>query len=319
MFRKQSIATCRLRTTMFGVAAAWTGQMGDTSMRSRLHGHGRPRLRRAVAVAASAAAVLGTGALAGATAASASPASSATTAGTGHHGGIQHVLLISVDGLHQQDLAWYVKTYPNSVLAGLYGHGLEYSSALTPFPSDSTPGMVAQVTGGDPRVTGEYYDDTWNHDVFPAGTTNCSGPAPGGEAAYEEFIDKNSNSLDAGEGLSGLPGSILQMTGDPNLVLNPANMPVDPDDVQADLPEPVPEGQHDLQRRARRRAADRLVGQAPGVPDVRRAIRQAGWTTSSPRRSTARPSRLPSGGSAMTGPRTTPPPCSTTGTRSRRS
>jgi Type I phosphodiesterase / nucleotide pyrophosphatase len=197
-------------------------------MRSRLHGHGRPRLSRAVAVAASAAAVLGTGAIAGASTASAAPAAPATAAGTNHHGGIQHVLLISVDGLHQQDLAWYVKTYPHSVLAGLYGRGLEYTSALTPFPSDSSPGMTAQVTGGDPRVTGIYYDDTWNHDVFPAGTTNCSGPVPGGEAAYEEFIDKNSNSLDAGEGLSGLPGSILQMTGDPNLVLNPANMPVDP-------------------------------------------------------------------------------------------
>ena len=196
-------------------------------MRSRFHGHGRPRLRRAVAVAASAA-VLGTGALAGATAASASPAPPAATAGSGQHRGIQHVLLISVDGMHQQDLAWYVKTHPGSMLARLYGHGLEYSSALTPFPSDSSPGMTGQVTGGDPRVTGIYYDDTWNHDVFPAGTTNCSGPAPGGEAAYEEFIDKNSNSLDAGEGLPGLPGSILQMTGDPNLVLNPANMPVDP-------------------------------------------------------------------------------------------
>jgi Type I phosphodiesterase / nucleotide pyrophosphatase len=77
-------------------------------------------------------------------------------------------------------------------------------------------------------VTGIYYDDTWNHDVFPAGTTNCSGPVPGGEAAYEEFIDINSNSIDAGQGLSGLPGSILQMTGDPNQVLNPNNMPVDP-------------------------------------------------------------------------------------------
>jgi hypothetical protein len=197
-------------------------------MRSRHHGHGRPRLSRAVAITASAAAVFGTGVLAGATAASAAAAAPGATAGGGYHGGIQHVLLISVDGLHQQDLAWYVETYPHSVLAGLYGRGLEYSSAMTPFPSDSSPGMTGQVTGGDPRVTGIYYDDTWNHDVFPAGTTNCSGPVPGGEAAYEEFIDKNSNALDAGEGLPGLPGSILQMTSDPNLVLNPANMPVDP-------------------------------------------------------------------------------------------
>jgi Type I phosphodiesterase / nucleotide pyrophosphatase len=174
----------------------------------------------AVAAAAGAAALLAAAALAGATA-------SAARAGDGH-GSIRHVLLISVDGLHQQDLAWYVKTHPNSVLAGLYDHGLEYSSAQTPFPSDSTPGMVAQVTGGDPRVTGYYYDDTFNHDVFPAGTTNCSGPVPGAEAAYEEAIDVNSNSIDAGQGLAGLPGSILQMTANPVDVINPANLPVDP-------------------------------------------------------------------------------------------
>ena len=88
--------------------------------------------------------------------------------------------------------------------------------------------MTAQVTGGNPRSTGTYYDDTWNHDVFPAGTTNCSGPVPGGEAAYEEAIDINSNALDAGQGLTGLPGSILQMTGDPLQVINPKNLPVDP-------------------------------------------------------------------------------------------
>ena len=142
--------------------------------------------------------------------------------------GVKHVLLISVDGLHQQDLAWYVKNYPNSLLATLAGHGLEYSNAQTPFPSDSSPGMVAQVTGGDPRVTGIYYDDTFNHDIFPAGTTNCSGPVPGAEAAYEEAADINSNSLDAGQGLSGLPGSILQMTGNPLQVIDPKNLPVDP-------------------------------------------------------------------------------------------
>jgi hypothetical protein len=187
---------------------------------------GRNRLRRGVAVAASVAAVLGTGALAGATAAA---ATARPAAPAWHHGSaIKHVLLISVDGLHQQDLAWYVHTYPNSVLAGLYDHGTEYSSAMTPFPSDSTPGMVAQVTGGNPRTTGEYYDDTWNHDVFPAGTTNCTGPVPGGEVPYEEALDINPNSLDAGQGLSGLPGSILSMTSNPNDVLNPKAMVVDP-------------------------------------------------------------------------------------------
>ena len=183
--------------------------------------HTRP-IWRAAAIAASVTAALGSATLASAA------TGQAGHGGGGHHSGIQHVLLISVDGLHQQDLTWYVENFPNSVLAALDRQGVEYSNAETPFPSDSTPGMIAQVTGGNPRSTGFYYDDTWNHDVFPAGTTNCTGPVPGGEAAYEEAIDINSNSLDAGQGLAGLPDSILQMTGDPTSLLNPAAMPVDP-------------------------------------------------------------------------------------------
>jgi hypothetical protein len=33
---------------------------------------------------------------------------------------------------------------------------------------------------------------------------NCTGPVPGGEAAYHEAVDINSNSIDAGQGLTGL-------------------------------------------------------------------------------------------------------------------
>ncbi len=84
------------------------------------------------------------------------------------------------------------------------------------------------MTGGNPKSTGIYYDDTWNHDVFPAGTTNCSGPVPGGEASYTEVQDIDLTRLDAGQGLKGLPGSILRMTGNPLRVINPANLPVNP-------------------------------------------------------------------------------------------
>jgi hypothetical protein len=179
-------------------------------------------IRRAVAVAGSAVV------LAGGTAIASAAAATAHAGDEPRDGHISHVLLISVDGLHQQDLSWYVKTNPDSTLAALVRGGVEYRHALTPVPSDSFPGMVAQVTGGDPRVTGIYYDDTWNHDVFPAGTTNCSGPVPGGEGAYTEAADINQHSLDAGQGLSGLPGSILQMTANPLDVINPANLPVNP-------------------------------------------------------------------------------------------
>jgi Type I phosphodiesterase / nucleotide pyrophosphatase len=186
-------------------------------------------IRRAVAVVASLAAVAGGTALA-------SAAVQPAQGGGGQSTGIQHVLLISVDGMHQQDLTWYVHNFPRSTLATLDRRGLEYSNALTPFPSDSYPGIVGQMTGGDPGVTGIYYDDTWNHDVFPAGTTNCTGPVPGGEAAYMEAADIDQTRLDAGQGLTGLPGSILQMTGNPLQVINPANLPVDPTTCKPILP-----------------------------------------------------------------------------------
>jgi Type I phosphodiesterase / nucleotide pyrophosphatase len=128
------------------------------------------------------------------------------------HGKVDHVLLISVDGLHQSDLAWYVETHPSSTLAELTEEGVDYSNASTPFPSDSYPGMIAQATGGNPSSTGAYYDDTWNHAVFPAGTTNCVGPAPGGEVTYQEQIDKNQNALDAGQGIVPAPALILGPT-----------------------------------------------------------------------------------------------------------
>ena len=179
---------------------------------------------RAVAAAAGVAVTLGGTALASASAAAVR--SGDVVRSWPQRSQIRHVLLLSVDGLHQQDLSWYVQNYPESTLAALVGQGIDYSDALTPIPSDSFPGMIAQVTGGDPGVTGIYYDDTYNHDVFPAGTTTCVGPAPGAETAYTEADDINQNSLDAGQGLSGLPGSILQMTSNPRDVINPANLPV---------------------------------------------------------------------------------------------
>jgi hypothetical protein len=95
-------------------------------------------------------------------------------------------------------------------------------------PSDSFPGMVAQVTGGNPSSTGVYYDDTFNHALLPAGTTNCAAAIPGAEVTYFEQADKDPLALDAGQGLAGLPNSILDMTGDPTTLIDPAQLPVDP-------------------------------------------------------------------------------------------
>ncbi|MEC5149872.1 alkaline phosphatase family protein [Cryobacterium sp. GrIS_2_6] len=160
--------------------------------------------------------------------------SSGDAAEVGHdatHGAaksMKHVLLLSVDGLHQKDLDWYVRAHPTSALAELVKSGTSYTNAQTPVPSDSFPGLVGQLTGGNPGTTGIYYDDTFNRALLPAGTTNCAAATPGAEVAFTEAADTNPNALDAGAGLAGLPASILSMTGHPDTLLNPAALPVDP-------------------------------------------------------------------------------------------
>jgi hypothetical protein len=162
---------------------------------------------------------------AAATPAFASTANRGSGSGSGHD---KHVLLLSIDGMHQSDLAWYVHAHPHSALAALTGAGVDYANAQTTVPSDSFPGMVAQVSGGNPKTTGLYYDATFNHALLPAGTTKCAGVAPGAEVDFTEDLDKDQSSIDAGQGLSGLPGSILKMTGTPQTLINAAKLPVDP-------------------------------------------------------------------------------------------
>src|SRR3984893_4235305 len=140
----------------------------------------------------------------------------------------RHVVFLSVDGLHQSDLTWYVNHHPSSALASLTKKGVEFTQARTPVPSDSFPGLVGPLTGGSPSSTGIYYDDSWNRALFPAGTTTCTGKAPGAEVTYFEAADKDPHALDAGQRLAGLPGSILQMTGNPTTLIDPKQLPVDP-------------------------------------------------------------------------------------------
>lgn len=209
---------------------------GETNkMKKRIHQNTKGLLAKQSVPAV----VCGLGLLASGVALSSARAESSEN--EGGHRKAAHVLLISVDGLHQSDLAWYVQTHPGSTLATLMARGVNYSDASTPFPSDSFPGMVALATGGNPSSTGIYYDDTWNHALFPAGTTNCAGPAPGAEVTYFEALDLNLGALDAGQGLVPAAGSdpwanILQMTGNPLEVIAPSQLPVDPATCQPIYP-----------------------------------------------------------------------------------
>ena len=131
----------------------------------------------------------------------------------------RHVLLLSVDGLHQSDLVWWTRTHPGSTLASLLRRGVEYSNARTPVPSDSFPGLIAQLTGGDPRTTGIYYDDSYNRGLLPPGSACTPGQTTGlgTEVAYAENLAANPDSIDSGYGIPdlypGLPGSVLRLPG----------------------------------------------------------------------------------------------------------
>jgi hypothetical protein len=158
-----------------------------------------------------------------------------------------------VDGLHQSDLEWFVAHHPSSELAKLVHGGAEFSNAHTSDPSDSDPGGTALMTGGDPRATGVYYDVAYNHAVFPAGTTDCSGPVPGGNAIYDSPDDtlaalpdllgggNTFPSFDEGGsiypgGVDTDPGAIMNLTAHPQSGLNPATFPVDPATCEPIMP-----------------------------------------------------------------------------------
>lgn len=130
-------------------------------------------------------------------------------------GSIQHVLLISIDGLHAVDFQNCSKGIPGvnggggycPNLAKLAKSGVNYVNATTSKPSDSFPGLMAIMTGGSPRTVGAYYDVAYDRVLAPPAVTTGNGLLSGNCVAnqnngtrteYEEGIDINQNLLNGG-------------------------------------------------------------------------------------------------------------------------
>ncbi|TDN57783.1 alkaline phosphatase family protein [Paraburkholderia sp. BL10I2N1] len=142
----------------------------------------------------------------------------ATAQDDDHHQQYRHVLLISVDGMHEADLVNYIKTHPGSTFAKLVKHGVEYTHASTSRPSDSYPGLLAFATGGSPLSHGVFYDDTYDATLFKPGS-NCTG-TPGTEVTNFEALDWDLSKLDGGSPPAGA-------AFDPrNPHINPAMLPL---------------------------------------------------------------------------------------------
>jgi hypothetical protein len=165
-------------------------------------------------------------------------ASAQTPANDDDHGHrIQHVLLISIDGMHALDFincAHGVSSIDNGApycphLADLKQHGLNYLDASTSRPSDSFPGLMAIVTGGSPRTFGAFYDVAYDRSLAPPAKATGNGLAAGDctgqvfngtTTEYEEGIDKNQSFLN-GVGPGGGDGGVASIDHD-RLPRNPA-------------------------------------------------------------------------------------------------
>lgn len=119
----------------------------------------------------------------------------------------QHVLLISIDGMHELDLRNCIATNTCPNLAALSASGVTYTRASTSKPSDSFPGLMAIVTGGSPKLVGAYYDVAYDRVLAPpaADTGNgvlhgscIEGRANGTRTEYEEGNDIDQTQLNGG-------------------------------------------------------------------------------------------------------------------------
>jgi hypothetical protein len=132
-------------------------------------------------------------------------------------GAIQHVLLISIDGMHALDfinctngiagLNGGAPYCPN--LAGLKATGVNYLDASTSKPSDSFPGLMAIVSGGSPRSVGAFYDVAYDRSLAPPYATTGNGVAgspgacqpgslTGTTTEFDEGIDIDQTKLNGG-------------------------------------------------------------------------------------------------------------------------
>ena len=152
---------------------------------------------------------------------------------------VQHVLLISIDGMHAVDFLNCANGIPTTnngkpycpTLAGLSRTGINYVAATASKPSDSFPGLTAIVTGGSPALTGVYYDVAYSRNLQgPATTTgngNAAGPCTPGQVPtgytteYEEGID-----IDQTQVNGGAPGAAL--TDGTIASIDPNKLPRDP-------------------------------------------------------------------------------------------
>lgn len=116
----------------------------------------------------------------------------------------QHVILLSVDGLHEADLTDPATRQYLPNISALASNGISYTNVTGSSPSDSFPGTTALLTGSSPRTSGVFYDDSYSRILTAPGGTAAT--PRGTEVEFAENVDINLKLLSGGGPTSG-PGA----------------------------------------------------------------------------------------------------------------
>jgi type I phosphodiesterase/nucleotide pyrophosphatase len=174
----------------------------------------------------------GVGVAAAIAAAVATHLGAAEDGGVRHHSRIEHLLLLSIDGMHAVDFANCVQAGTCPHLAALGSTGVTYTRTSTARPSDSFPGLMALVTGGTPKTVGAYYDVAYDRVLAPpaldTGNGLLHGPCVPGvdngtRTEYEEGVDLDQSFLN---GIG--PGGPYSTIDGGALSIDPMKLPRDP-------------------------------------------------------------------------------------------
>ena len=112
-------------------------------------------------------------------------------------GACEHVLFVTIDGLHAADLddPRLAADLPN--VAALRKVGVTFTNAFTPVPTDSFCGLLSEFAGAGPKTTGIYYDHAYDRALYPAGSSPAA--LPGAPLESNGEIDWNKALLGGGE------------------------------------------------------------------------------------------------------------------------
>lgn len=144
-----------------------------------------------------------------------------------HASGVARVLLLSIDGLHEEDVARCIAASACPHIAALAATGTQYTNAATPGLSDSFPGLAALLTGGTPRTAGLFYDVSYDRTLYAPSDTHCTG-ATGWNVVLDETA--GIDAIDGGRATHLDGGGDFNPQAIPHALVNGRCVPVRPHD-----------------------------------------------------------------------------------------